>query len=171
MIKYSTGCEELQKYLPGPNLYKGICATKCVCQICWISEAIQQVKMRQHYLNRFRFCICASLKNSSCSSVIAGIAVGTLLGTWTTGRNYSLHHIKSVCVHWQNSVQVTPRQLFWLTYSRHWLSNKSTQMSGQQLANTIQLLYFTEMQPENNGRTCLHPGRCQLFYTLSSIYS
>lgn len=56
MIKYSTGCEGLQKYLFGPNLYKGICATKCVCQICWISEAIQQVKMGQHYLNRFRFC-------------------------------------------------------------------------------------------------------------------
>lgn len=39
MIKYSTGCGGLQKYFPGLNLYKGICATKCVCQIFWISEA------------------------------------------------------------------------------------------------------------------------------------
>lgn len=51
----STGCGGLQKYFPGPNLYKVICVTKCVCQICWISEAIQKVKMGQLYLNRFRF--------------------------------------------------------------------------------------------------------------------
>lgn len=61
--------------------------------------------------------------------------------------SFSLHLIKSLYVHWKNSVQVTPRQLFWPIYSRHWPSNESSQMSGQQLANMVQLLYFSGVQP------------------------
>lgn len=88
-------------------------------------------------------------------------------GIWTTGRNFSLHQIKSVCGHWKNYVQVTLRQLFGHTYARHQPFNESTQMSDQQLANMVQLIYFTGCSQRSTGRIFLHP----VFLHLSSVYS